>query len=62
MAGVRHGMCELTRHGIAGEQHGHGMVCMNRPYNGDDRKNDDNDCGGYGVGDSWWCVDVNLMN
>jgi hypothetical protein len=26
MAEARHGMCELTRHGMAGERHGHGMV------------------------------------
>ena len=26
-AGPRHGMCELT-HGMAGEQHGHGMLCV----------------------------------
>jgi hypothetical protein len=25
MAGARRGMCELTRHGIAGERHGKGM-------------------------------------
>jgi hypothetical protein len=25
MAGARHGMCELTRHGIAGERHGNSM-------------------------------------
>jgi len=29
-AGVRHGMCELT-HGMAGERHGHGMLCVNPP-------------------------------
>ena len=28
--GARHGMCELT-HGMAGERHGHGMLCVNRP-------------------------------
>jgi len=28
MAGMRRGMCELT-HGVAGEQHGHGMLCVN---------------------------------
>jgi len=28
--GERHGMCELT-HGMPGEQHGHGMLCVNRP-------------------------------
>ena len=27
---ARHGMCELT-HGMAGERHGHGMLCVNRP-------------------------------
>jgi hypothetical protein len=30
-AGQRHGMCELM-HGMAGEQRGHGMLCVNRPY------------------------------
>ena len=29
-AGERHGMCELT-HGMAGERHGHGMLCVNPP-------------------------------
>ena len=29
MAGARHGMCELT-HGMAGERHGHGVLCANR--------------------------------
>jgi hypothetical protein len=29
-AGTRHGMCEL-RHGMTGERHGHGMLCVNRP-------------------------------
>ena len=29
-AGARHGMCELT-HGMAGEGHGHGMLCVNPP-------------------------------
>ena len=29
-AGARHGMCELT-HGMAGERHGRGMLCVNRP-------------------------------
>ena len=29
-AGTRHGMCELT-HGMAGERHEHGMLCVNRP-------------------------------
>ena len=29
-AGARHGLCELT-HGMAGERHGHGMLCVNRP-------------------------------
>jgi hypothetical protein len=29
-AGERHGMCELT-HGMAGEQHEHGMLCVNPP-------------------------------
>jgi len=29
-AGVRHSMCELT-HGMAGERHGRGMLCVNRP-------------------------------
>jgi hypothetical protein len=29
-AGARHGMCELT-HGMAGEGHGNGMLCVNRP-------------------------------
>jgi hypothetical protein len=24
-----HGMCDLTRHGMAGERHGHGMACAN---------------------------------
>jgi len=30
MAGARPGMCELT-HGMAGKQHGHGMLSVNRP-------------------------------
>jgi hypothetical protein len=30
MAGARHGVCELT-HGMAGERHGRGMLCVNRP-------------------------------
>jgi hypothetical protein len=25
MTGVRHGMCELTRYGMAGERHGYGI-------------------------------------
>jgi hypothetical protein len=25
MTGARHGMCELMRHGMAGERHGNGM-------------------------------------
>jgi len=29
-ARARHGMCELT-HGMAGERHGRGMLCVNRP-------------------------------
>jgi hypothetical protein len=29
LAGARHGMCELMRHGMAGELHGHGMACVN---------------------------------
>jgi len=29
-AGARRGMCELT-HGMAGERHRHGMLCVNRP-------------------------------
>jgi hypothetical protein len=29
-AGARHGMCELT-HGMIGEWHGHGMLCVNWP-------------------------------
>jgi hypothetical protein len=29
-AGARHGMCELT-YGMAGEGHGRGMLCVNRP-------------------------------
>jgi hypothetical protein len=29
MAGTRHGMCELTRYGMAGERHGRGMACVN---------------------------------
>jgi len=29
-ARARHGMCELT-HGITGEPHGHGMLCVNPP-------------------------------
>jgi hypothetical protein len=29
-AGARHGMCELT-HGMAGERHGHGTLCVNPP-------------------------------
>jgi len=29
-AGVRHGVCELM-HGMAGEWHGHGMLCVNPP-------------------------------
>jgi hypothetical protein len=28
-----HGMCELTN-GMAGERHGHGMLCVNRPLLG----------------------------
>jgi hypothetical protein len=31
MAGALHGMYELTRHGMAGERHGHGMACVNSP-------------------------------
>jgi hypothetical protein len=27
MARARHGMCELMRHGMAGERHGRGMAC-----------------------------------
>ena len=27
---VLHGLCELT-HGVAGERHGRGMLCVNRP-------------------------------
>jgi hypothetical protein len=27
---ARHGMCELT-HGMAGDRHGRGMLCVNRP-------------------------------
>jgi hypothetical protein len=23
------GMCEIMRHGVAGERHGHGMACVN---------------------------------
>jgi hypothetical protein len=30
VAGARHGMYELT-HGMAGERHGHGMLCVNPP-------------------------------
>jgi hypothetical protein len=29
-AGARHGMCGL-KNGMAGERHGHGMLCVNRP-------------------------------
>jgi hypothetical protein len=29
MAGARHGMCELTRHGMAGERRERGMACVN---------------------------------
>jgi hypothetical protein len=29
-AGARHGMCELTN-GMAGERHGRGTLCVNRP-------------------------------
>jgi len=31
MGRAQHGMFELARHGMAGEQHGHGMVCVNQP-------------------------------
>jgi hypothetical protein len=41
MARARHGMCELKRHGVAGERygiararHGHGMECVNEPLYG----------------------------
>jgi len=30
-AGARHGMCELTN-GMARDRHGHGMLCVNRPF------------------------------
>ena len=30
-AGARHGMCKLT-HYMAGERHGRGMLCVNRPW------------------------------
>ena len=29
--GAGQGMCELT-HGMAGERHGRGMLCVNRPF------------------------------
>jgi hypothetical protein len=28
-AWARHGVCELTRHGVAGERHGNGVACVN---------------------------------
>jgi hypothetical protein len=31
-AGARHGMCDLLRHGMAGERHGRGMACVNKPF------------------------------
>ena len=30
-AGARHGMCQLT-YFMTGERHGHGMLCVNRPW------------------------------
>ena len=32
-AGAQHGICELTN-GMAGERHGHSMLCVNRPFRG----------------------------
>jgi len=33
-AWTRHAVCELTRHGMTGERHEHGMLCVNYPLVG----------------------------